>query len=317
MPDIPMLDAELINRLVSMQDAINALRNAFAAGVTHAPRTHLHGPNGEFLAMPSAGPHAFGTKLVTVTPGNSGSLLPIIQGLFVLFDGSTGRPAALMDGAALTTLRTPAASAVATDALARHDVKTIGILGTGPQAAGHAHAMRVVRPSATEAVIAGRNQHRVAAVTAELSEAGFTVRAGSFEDAAGCDLVCTCTRAAEALFDRRHVKPGSHLNLVGSYRLDLREVASDVVDAATVVVDELEAAKAEAGDLAIAVAEGAWSWDRVAGDLSDTATGRVHRAADGEITLFKSVGLAVQDLIVAELAAARWSATESNQEETR
>ncbi len=307
MREIPSFTAPDIGRLVSMPDAIGALRSAFAAGLTHAPRAHLRGSSGEFLVMPSAGPHAYGTKLVTVTPANAGTPRPIIQGLFVLFDATTGSPVALMDGAALTTLRTPAVSAVATDALARHDVDTIGVLGTGPQAAAHALAMRTVRPSASRVVVAGRTASHVDAVVHQIRSSGFDAMAGSFADAAGCDLVCACTRSDQALFALADVRPGTHINLVGSYRLDLREVAADVVAASTVVVDDVAAAKAEAGDLEQAVREGKWTWDQIRGDLSDAAAGRVTRTSPQEITLFKSVGLAVQDLVIAELAAARWA----------
>ena len=128
--------------------------------------------------------------------------------------------------------------------------------------------------------------------------------AGSYADAATCDIVCAATRAADALFGLSDVRPGTHVNLVGSYRLDLREVAADLVAGSTVVVDDIAAAKAEAGDLHLAVEEGVWSWDRIAGDLTDLAGGRLHRTSDTEITLFKSVGLAVQDLAIAQRAAA-------------
>ena len=116
--------------------------------------------------------------------------------------------------------------------------------------------------------------------------------------------MCAATRADTALFGLADVRPGTHVNLVGSYRLDLREVAADLVAASTVAVDDLAAAQAEAGDLHLAVEEGVWSWDRIAGDLTDLASGRLRRTSDDEITLFKSVGLAVQDLAIAQRAAA-------------
>ncbi len=100
------------------------------------------------------------------------------------------------------------------------------------------------------------------------------------------------------------MRPGTHINLVGSYRLDLREVSSDLVAGSTVAVDDIAAARAEAGDLHLAVEEGAWAWDRVAGDLTDLSAGRLRRTSPTEITLFKSVGLAVQDLAIAQRAAA-------------
>ncbi len=312
MQEIPWLTAQDVADLVPMHDAVTALRSAFAAGVSHAPRLHLRGATSEFLVMPAAGPDSFGTKLVTVVPANAGTSRPIIQGVYALFDAATGSPVALVDAAALTTLRTPAVSAVATDALARRDVRTIGVLGTGPQADAHAVAVRTVRPGANSVVVAGRTRQHVQAVVDKLIGAGFDARPGTFADAAACDVVCACTRADQPLFQRSDVRPGAHLNLVGSYRLDLREVAADVVAGSTVVVDDVAAAKAEAGDLEYAVREGMWTWDLVAGDLCDAAAARVTRTSDQEITLFKSVGLAVQDLVVAQLAAARWAAQQVN-----
>jgi ornithine cyclodeaminase/alanine dehydrogenase-like protein (mu-crystallin family) len=242
-------------------------------------------------------------KLVGIQPSNAAAGRPIIQGIYVLFDMCLGQPVALFDGAALTTLRTPLISALATDVLARPDAHSLGVIGTGPQAAAHVDAMRLVRPAVDGVVVAGRTAAHVTAVVAELEASGVSAIVGSYADAASCDIVCAATRSDTPLFAATDVRPGTHINLVGSYRLDLREVASDVVAAATVAVDDRVAARAEAGDLAMAVAEGVWSWDRIAGDLTDLASGRLTRSDANEITLFKSVGLAVQDLAIAQRAA--------------
>jgi ornithine cyclodeaminase len=164
--------------------------------------------------------------------------------------------------------------------------------------------MRVVRPDADHVVVAGRTESRVINIVDQLLAAGHSAVVGSYADAAACDIVCAATRADTALFGLGDVRPGTHVNLVGSYRLDLREVASDLVAASTVAVDDLAAAQAEAGDLHLAVVEGVWAWERIAGDLVDLASGRLRRTSDAEITLFKSVGLAVQDLAIAQRAAA-------------
>jgi len=181
--------------------------------------------------------------------------------------------------------------------------QSLGIIGTGPQAVAHVHAMRVVRPDIDSVVVAGRTPEHVSRVVHELVAAGENVTSGTYADAAACDIVCSATRSNAALFGRSDVRPGTHINLVGSYRPDLREVAADLVAASTVAVDDISAAKAEAGDLALAVDEGVWRWDRIAGDLTDLAAGRLRRTSDDEITLFKSVGLAVQDLAIAQRAA--------------
>ena len=301
---LPYIDAAELFRLVSLTDALEALREVFASAPHHVDRVHSTAGGGEFLVMPAAAGDAAGVKLVGIQPDNPARGLPIIQGVYVLFDMRIGQPVALLDGAALTTLRTPMISALASDALARHDVRSLGIIGTGPQAIAHVQAMRVVRPAIDEIVVAGRTSEHVAGVVDQLVAAGESARPGSYADAAACDIVCSATRADTALFGLADVKAGAHVNLVGSYRLDLREVAGDLVAASTVAVDDVAAAKAEAGDLHLAVQEGVWAWDRIAGDLTDLASGRLTRTSYAEITLFKSVGLAVQDLAIAQRAAA-------------
>jgi ornithine cyclodeaminase/alanine dehydrogenase-like protein (mu-crystallin family) len=301
---LPYVDADELFRLVPLADALDSLRTCFAAAPSHVDRVQITGGGGEFLVMPAAAGDAAGVKLVGIQPANPARGLPIIQGVYVLFDMRIGQPVALFDGAALTTLRTPMISALATDALARDDVRSLGVIGTGPQALAHVRAVRVVRPDLESVVVAGRTAAHVDRVVDELAAGGESAIAGSYAAAAACDIVCSATRANSALVGLADVRPGAHLNLVGSYRLDLREVAADLVAAATVAVDDLAAAKAEAGDLHLAVQEGAWAWDKVAGDLTDLASGRLRRTSDREITLFKSVGLAVQDLAIAQRAAA-------------
>jgi ornithine cyclodeaminase len=301
---LPYIDAAELFRLVPLTDALQALRECFAVAPHHVDRVHSSAGGGEFLVMPAAAGDAAGVKLVGIQPANPSRGLPIIQGVYVLFDMRIGQPVALLDGAALTTLRTPMISALASDALARHDVRSLGIIGTGPQAVAHVHAMRVVRSGIDEVVVAGRTAEHVADVVDQLVAAGESATAGSYSDAAACDIVCAATRADTALFGLADVNAGAHVNLVGSYRLDLREVGADLIAGSTVAVDDVAAAKAEAGDLHLAVQEGVWAWDRIAGDLTDLASGRLTRTSYAQITLFKSVGLAVQDLVIAQRAAA-------------
>jgi ornithine cyclodeaminase/alanine dehydrogenase-like protein (mu-crystallin family) len=301
---LPYIDAAELLRLVSLTDALDALRDCFAADPSHVDRVHAPAGGGEFLVMPAAAGNAAGVKLVGIQPANAARGLPIIQGVYVLFDMRIGQAVALLDGAALTTMRTPMISALATDVMARRDARSLGIIGTGPQAAAHVEAMRIVRPDIDRIVVAGRTEAHVARVVEELIALGETASAGSCAAAAACDIVCAATRADTPLFGRADVQAGAHINLVGSYRLDLREVSADLIAAATIAVDDLAAARAEAGDLHLAAEEGVWSWDRVAGDLTDLAAGRLARTSYAEITLFKSVGLAVQDLVIAQRAAA-------------
>lgn len=308
MKQLPSFDATDIARLTPMPVAIAALRECFAGTPTHIGRIPLAASGGEFMLMPAVDGDAAGIKLLMIQPKNAARGMPIIQGTYVLFDADAGVPVALFDGAALTNLRTPAISAVATDGLARQDARTLGIIGAGPQAIAHVEAMLSVRPELEQIVVSSRTPAHATKVVQRISDdtARFgsrPVRAGSYDDAAGCDIVCTATRATEPIVTATMVRPGTHINAVGSYRTDMRELATDLVAAATVVVDEVHAAHDEAGDLALAVADGGWSWDRLAGDLAVVASGALSRSRPDEITLFKSVGLAVEDLVIARIVA--------------
>ncbi|MCU1388774.1 MAG: Ornithine cyclodeaminase [Ilumatobacteraceae bacterium] len=309
MKQLPSFDAADINRLTPMHTAIDALRDCFAGRPTHIARTPLAASDGEFMLMPAVDGDVAGIKLLMIQPKNIDRGRPVIQGTYVLFNADAGEPVALFDGAALTNLRTPAISAVATDGLARQDVRTLGIIGSGPQALGHIDAMLCVRPDVTDIVVASRTSANAAAIVAAITAdarrvGGRSVTVGDYAAAAACDVVCTATRSTEPLVDAAMVRPGTHLNAVGAYRTDMRELATDLVAASTVVVDELHAAYEEAGDMVLAIADGGWSWDRLAGDLADVAAGVLRRTSAEEITLFKSSGLAVEDLVIARIVAA-------------
>ena len=176
---LPYIDADQLFGLVPLTDALSALSSCFAAAPAHVDRVHSHAGGGEFLVMPAAAGDVAGVKLVGIQPANPRRGLPIIQGVYVLFDMRIGQPVALLDGAALTTLRTPMISALATDALARDDARTVGIIGTGPQAVAHVHAMRVVRPDIDRVVVAGRTVRLVDVIARALEPDP----AARFEDA--------------------------------------------------------------------------------------------------------------------------------------
>ncbi len=307
MKTLPSFDAVDITRAVSMQEAIGALRTGFRDRPVHFERASHPVAGGDLLIMAAADDRVAGIKLLMVQPANAAHGRPVIQGTYVLFDAVAGAPVALLDGAALTRLRTPAASAIATAALAREDACTLGIIGSGPQAQAHVDAIRFVRPNITEIVLASRTavngRAAVATVAASLVGTAAKARTGTYTDAADCDIVCTLTRSTAPIIDASMVRRGTHINAVGSYRTDMRELAADLVGRSTIVVDDEQAARAEAGDLTQAVDEGRWSWDRLAGDLADLCTGNVARRTPDEITLFKSVGLAFEDLVIARLVA--------------
>jgi len=302
---LPHFDAEAIVAAVPMADAVEVLRAAFRdLGDLHPRRQVSLGPADDLLMMPAVAPTGIGVKIVTVVSGNPARGLPLIHGHYLFCDRETGVPLATLDGSALTALRTPAASALATDVLARSDVRTLGIFGTGVQAAGHVEAVLAVRPGIEAVVVCGRTPEQGEAFAVSVDAGDRTVAAATADEVAACDVVCGCTSSTEPVVPTAAVRPGTHVNLVGSYSTARREVDDDLVAAATVFVDEREAAAEEAGEL-IHAAAGDWSFDRIAGDLAELATGQVGRTADDEITLFKSVGLAVEDVVVAAAVVAR------------
>ena len=304
MTGLPHHDAEAIRAVVDMSACIEALRaGSVELGDLH-PRTQVPlGPTDDFLMMPAVSPAGIGVKIVNVVSGNRERGLPLIHGFYLYCDRETGVPTATLDGSALTTLRTPAASALAADLLARPDAATLGVFGTGVQARGHLEAMLVVRPGLDRIVVSGRTPESSVDFVTDPKVVGLAggralVAAGS-EETAGCDIVCGCTSSTTPVIPTHAVRPGAHVGLVGSYSMARREVDADLVNLASVFVDDRHAAAAEAGDLMVPAEDGEWSFDAVVGDLAELCSGRVGRTSDDEITLFKSVGLAAWDLIVA------------------
>ena len=287
---LPMLGGAAIRALVAWADAVAALAEVFGAYRPQPLRTGLAAGGADVLVMPAALGGVAGVKLVAVQPANAARREPVIQGIYVLIDGERGRPVALLDGAALTLLRTPAASVLATRHLARRDARTLAVFGAGPQGLAHLAAFRACRPELEPVVVARRPVPGERLVPAAAGSAA--------------DVICTCTSSPEPVVVTDAVRAGAHLNAVGVYRPERRELDGALVRRATVVVDDRVAAAEEAGELIQAVRDG-WSWDRVAGDLADVVAGRVARRDDREVTVFKSVGLAVEDLAVARLAAQR------------
>jgi ornithine cyclodeaminase/alanine dehydrogenase-like protein (mu-crystallin family) len=276
--------------------AIAALEAAFRdedPGDT-PPRSHLAVPGGELLLMPAyAAAGGAGVKLVTLAAGNPARGLPFIHAAYVLFAPGTLVPEALLDGTELTAIRTAAVSALATDRLARPDARALVVFGAGTQARAHVAAMRAVRPIETVSIV-GRDPARARTLADELG----AVVAGP-EAIAGADIVCTCTTSAQPLFDGAQLTPGTHVNAIGAYRADLRELDDAAMRRATVVVETRAAALSEAGDVIQAgLAPGTLV------ELADLVRGTAVRPEPGAITVFKSVGLALEDLAIARAAVA-------------
>jgi ornithine cyclodeaminase/alanine dehydrogenase-like protein (mu-crystallin family) len=291
---------EQVAATLSYPEAIDALEAAFAdcrAGELPA-RIHLDVDDGELLLMPCHGAEGVGVKLVTLCPANPGLGMPFIHGLYVLFAAGSLAPCMVVDGAALTGVRTAAVSALVTRHLARPDSRRLAVFGAGVQAVHHVDAMRAVLPI-DSVTITGRDPERARQLVDRLRADGLDASVAGPEAVADADVVCTCTTSAEALFAGDLVRPGTHINAVGAYRPDQRELDAALLARALVVVETRAAALAEAGDVLRGIGEGAFGEDVMAGELADVVCGRVARSAPDQITVFKSVGLALEDLAVA------------------
>jgi ornithine cyclodeaminase/alanine dehydrogenase len=248
-----------------------------------------------------------GTKLVSVYGQNPARGLPTIGALYVLSDFETGFPLAVMDAGFITGLRTACASAVATRFMAREDVRTLGIFGTGVQSEFHALAVPAVRKF--ERILVWGSSPDKARGFAEKLQGRVNAPidpAESLEQAAACDVVVTGTTATTPLFVAEAIRPGAHINGVGSHAPAVRELPGELVARGRVVVDTYDAAWAEAGDLLLAIEEGQFSREQVAGEVGELVLGRkAGRERADEITIFKSCGVAFQDAVTALLALER------------
>jgi len=252
--------------------------------------------------LPSAG--ALTTKLVSLFPRNTDR--PTHQAVILAFDPQTGTPAALMDGEAITAARTAAGSALATDLLARQDVATLAVLGAGVQARAHLRALPRVRRF-REIIVGARDTSKASALAREIaSEIGVSVRAASFSDAVrAADVVCACTHSAEPVVRRQWLRPGTHVNSVG-YNTAGREVDGETVAASLVVVESRGAALAPppggSNDLLWPIRDGLITAAHVQAELGELVSGsRPGRADATQLTLYKSVGVAVEDAAAAAL----------------
>ena len=303
-----MLSAETVERALPDRRLIERLREAFRGGV-EAPLRHHHtvptsGADAALLLMPAwREDREVGVKVVTVFPDNAGWGLPSVFGVYLLLDGRTGAPLALMDGKALTRRRTAAASALAASYLARADASRLVIAGAGSLAPHLVRAHAAVRPIRT-VTLWNRTAARAEACAERLADAPFGVRVTSDLEAAvrAADVVVCATLSRTPLVHGAWLRAGAHLDLVGGYTPEMREADDEAVRRATVFVDTREGALHEAGDLVQPIRAGVLRETDVAADLFDLCRGRhPGRRNDAEITLFKSVGTALEDLAAARL----------------
>jgi ornithine cyclodeaminase/alanine dehydrogenase-like protein (mu-crystallin family) len=257
------------------------------------------------LLMAAGSADAAGVKVLSIAPGNPRSGLPRIQGLYILLDAGTLSPWLLVDGIALTAVRTPALSALAALHLASPRASRLVVFGTGPQARGHVEALGGVR-ALDAVVVVGRNRSHTDDFVAGLVSAGFPAVAGTPDAVADADLVVCATTSAQPVFDGRRLAADACVLAVGSHEPSVRELDEVVFDrAARVVVEDRDTALREAGDVVAAIAAGTCAPD----DLVPLGE-MLELAPSPGISVFKSVGMAWQDLAVAAAAGRRYRATD-------
>src|SRR5260370_27169191 len=326
--DVLVLNGEEVARLLPMPECIRVMRDALAAlarGEALVPlRTvmRVRGVGGFLGLMPGyISPHegkegALGMKAVSVFPANATRGIDTHQGAVLLFEADTGRLSALMDGAAITAIRTAAVSGLATDLLARPDAGELAILGAGVQARTHIDAIAAVRPL-RRVRIWSRNQEHAAALASELRPRfQFAIEAAPRAEAAGrgADIVATVTASPEPILQRGWLKEGGHINAVGSSIPTTREIDTATMAAAPLFVDRRESALAEAGDLLMPMREGAVKGDHIQAELGEVIIGKSPgRRSPAELTLFTSLGLAVEDVASAAYIAERSRETGTGQ----
>lgn len=302
--DLTLVNARLLAERVSMSAAIEALQQTLERGFDpedDLPRGILDVPNGQLLLMPAAADGAVGQKFATVAPGNPARGLERIQAVYILLDGETLTPTALLDGTALTSLRTPAVSAACVDRLAGSEAGDVVIIGTGPQAIRHVEAMSAIRALRTVRFIgrdAARTADAVAASRAYAPDA--EMRAGSIDDIPQADLIVCATTASDPLFPAELVRDDATIVAIGSHEPEKSELDPALVARSQVVVECRRVALAEAGDVLRAIEHGLMSEDDLV-TMHELFTGAVPAARDRP-RIVKTCGMGWQDLTVARRA---------------
>lgn len=296
--------------MADLLDAVEAAYRDVAAGRDRSPlRSHVELPNGALLLMPGVREGGAGAtvKLVTVMPRNAERGLPTIHAIVVWFDAATGRPLALLDGAAVTAMRTGAASGVGSRLLARTDAETLAVIGAGGQAEWQILAVGAARPI-RRVLVYSRDAARRDAFARRMADAtGVEVTGAPSAEAAvrEADIVCCATTSSDPVFDAAWIRPGTHVNGIGAFRLGMVELPPELLGAASLVaVDSRTAAMAEAGDVVAAIERGLLDRDDLV-EIGTVDRSWVDARDPAAVTVFKSVGLAIQDVAATELAAER------------
>ena len=302
------LNKKQILEMVSLKEAIHAMKSAFIQlnnGNAQVPsRLNLNFPdkNATSLIMPaySIGNPYYCVKIVSVNYSNPSKGLPLIHGVIQVFDVSKGNNIATLDGKSITTIRTAATSGLATDLMAKKNATICAIFGTGVQAASHLDAIMKIR-NIKKFIIFSRNNNN-ASKFCNLHSKKVHCEIGSKNTLKKADIICTTTPSQFPLIELENIKSGCHLNVIGSHQPIMREVSSDIVIYSKIIVDQIQSCKKEAGDLIIPMEEGRWSFEKVHGELGQILMDEIPgRESENEITLFKSVGNAIQDLAMVNL----------------
>ena len=305
-----------LKQLLSMADVVEAVEAGFREYKIGRCSVPLRMPvkvaqaEGLFLFMPACleGGGAFGTKIISVFPGNAGRGVSTLQSVYLLNDPATGELLAIMDGLLLTALRTGAASAVATRHLSRKSSSVLGVIGAGAQAPFQVEAILTVRPLHCVVVYdphAEAVEKFAKAVSVEFA-VPVKVASDPQEVIKTADILVTVTTSRQPVFDGRDLRSGTHINAVGAFTPEMREIDDATVTRARIVVDTYEGCLSEAGDLLIPMKAGRLSRERIEADLGEIVMGvKPGRRTDDEITLFESVGFAVEDVVTARLAYRR------------
>ncbi len=308
-----IISAGEVESALDFESLVERLRQAFRRD-TQAPLRHHHtietagGADAALLLMPAWQPDRhIGIKLVTVFPDNVERGLPAVMGAYLLLDGKSGSPLALLDGPILTVRRTAAASALASDYLSRPDSERLLMVGTGALAPNLIHAHASVRPI-RDVLIWGRSEDKAAKLAQQLNRDDFRVaHTGDLEQAVrGADIVSCATLTKDPLIRGEWLQDGQHIDLVGGYRPDMREADDEAIRRARVFVDTRQGTSNEAGDIVQPLESGVLAPEDIAADLFELTRGeRAGRRFHDQITLFKSVGTALEDLAAAQLTVER------------
>jgi ornithine cyclodeaminase len=305
-----ILTASDVQAALPMPAAIDAMRKAFSlvsSGAADIPlRTRIDVPNHDAttLVMPAylhVG-NRLGVKIVSLFPNNPDLDLPMLHAVVILINAATGQPEALLEGAALTAIRTGAACGLATDLLARPEASSLAIIGSGPQARAQLEAVCCVRLIQRIRVYSPTRAHAEQFAQDMAVHGSIEVSASASQATAEADIICTATSSTTPVIDAADVRPGAHINAVGSHTPAMREISPELVRQSLVVVDQRQAALSESGEVMACIADGSlteWALVEVGEIVNHRHAGR---ANPDQITLFKTVGIAAQDIAAAQQA---------------